>query len=118
MIVTEEFLKMYATPCGNNQYAWKKVHIEALGLTYPIKKGWMELIIGKEITEEQANKYMSINKGVVNNEIKVNARTKSTIEYRWMDMLTHIKKLGGDEMAENFLKEIFEMYAYEKNPLD
>lgn len=30
-----------------------------------------------------------------------------------MDMLNCIKKLGGEEMAEYFLKEIYEMYSYE-----
>jgi len=116
MIVTEEFLKMHASPVGKDgrQFSWKRAHIEALGLSYPHKKGWMELIIGKEITEEQANKYIQVNNGVVNKVVVATARTKSSLEYRWMDMLDCIKKLGGEEMAEDFLKEIFEMYAYEK----
>lgn len=34
--------------------AWTKGQIEALGLKYPLKKGWKEEIIGSEITEENA----------------------------------------------------------------
>lgn len=120
MIVTEEFLKKYATPTGNNgtQFAWKKAHIQALGLKYPTKKGWFSLIVGKEITDEQAKQYIAVNNGRINKNIETRDTIESKLEYRWKMMLTKIKELGGEDMAEDFLKEIDAMYSYEKKVMD
>jgi len=57
MQVTREWLKQYATPCGERRHAWTRRQIEALGVTYPPSKGWTFLVVGREITDEQRQRF-------------------------------------------------------------
>lgn len=45
MIITKEWIKAHTTPAGS----WNRKQIEALGLTYPPRKGWMKRLEGTEI---------------------------------------------------------------------
>ncbi len=45
MIITKEWLNKHKTANG----AWTKRQIEALGLKWPVRKGWQKLVIGREI---------------------------------------------------------------------
>ena len=49
MILTERYIKEHATAKGG----WTKKQIEALGLSWPTEKGWIERLIGTEISETQ-----------------------------------------------------------------
>ncbi len=46
MIITREYLNQHRTKNG----AWTKSQIEALGLEFMPKKGWMKEVIGKELS--------------------------------------------------------------------
>jgi hypothetical protein len=47
--VTDEWLKAYGTDADS----WNKKQLEALGITWPPRKGWKRAMIGTEITEQQ-----------------------------------------------------------------
>jgi hypothetical protein len=50
MKLTQELLMLYRTP----RRSWTKVQLEALGLVrWPPEKGWMQRVLGMELTEEQ-----------------------------------------------------------------
>lgn len=57
MKLTHELLMKYRTPKG----AWRKVQIEALGLTWPPRHGWAKEVVGKELTEEQWQQFTGQN---------------------------------------------------------
>ena len=54
MIITRQFINDNKTRKG----AWTKKQFEALGITYPPRKGWINEMIGKEITPEQAGLFI------------------------------------------------------------
>lgn len=45
MKITKEWLLAHRTTRGS----WTKAQAEILGLTYPLKKGWIQLVINREI---------------------------------------------------------------------
>jgi hypothetical protein len=47
MIITKEWIHAHRTPAG----AWNRKQIEALGLEYPARKGWIGKLVGTEIAE-------------------------------------------------------------------
>jgi hypothetical protein len=49
MIVTLTYIDQHKTENG----AWTRKQIEALGLTWPPKKGWKKRVVGTELTEKQ-----------------------------------------------------------------
>ena len=48
MIITKKWLEKHAIAYG----AWHKNQMDAIGVSWPQKKGWKESVIGKEITLE------------------------------------------------------------------
>ena len=46
MIVSKAWLQAHRTPKG----AWTKAQADILGLDYPLRKGWQQRIINKEIS--------------------------------------------------------------------
>jgi hypothetical protein len=48
MKITRELLLQYS-----NNGAFTRKQLEALGLTWPVKKGWIYAVVGKTITEDQ-----------------------------------------------------------------
>ena len=60
MIITESFLR-HNTPGHTGAVSPTKAQGEILGLTYPLKSGWLNLIIGKTLTKSQAVQFKSLN---------------------------------------------------------
>lgn len=46
-IVTEHWLRKYARPPAG----WSAQQIRALGLRYPLRKGWIDKIVGKKVSD-------------------------------------------------------------------
>ena len=57
MKVTREFIMAHRTQRGS----WTYAQIEALGLECPPRKGWMDLVIGRELTDAQVRPFMKSN---------------------------------------------------------
>lgn len=53
MQVTREFIMAHRTVRG----AWTKVQIEALGLRWPPLQGWIDRVVGQELTDAQAKQF-------------------------------------------------------------
>ena len=56
MKLTHELLMRHRTPKG----AWTKAQMLALGLGWPPKPGWMEEVIGNELSDQQFFKFTGI----------------------------------------------------------
>lgn len=54
--ITESFLNQYKTAKGG----WSAIQLGALGVKWPLVKGWKESLIGKEITHTQACKFIEL----------------------------------------------------------
>ncbi len=61
-MITEKFLRLGAT----NGMAWKNKQIDILGVEK--KKGWMQEVIGKWISDEDASRFLKY-RGKKNNKI-------------------------------------------------
>ena len=70
MKVTREFIMAHRTQRGS----WTYAQIEALGLECPPRKGWMHLVIGRELTDAQARQFMDSNV-----PLKVKARNQPSL---------------------------------------
>ena len=57
MKLTHELLMQYRTPAG----LWRKVQLQALGLSWPPPYGWIKQVVGKEITERQFQQFTGKN---------------------------------------------------------
>lgn len=57
MKLTHELLMQYRTPTG----LWRKVQLQALGLSWPPPNGWIKQVVGKEITERQFQQFTGKN---------------------------------------------------------
>lgn len=53
MHVTREFIMAHRTVRG----AWTKAQIEALGLQWPPLQGWIDSVVGQELTEAQVTQF-------------------------------------------------------------
>lgn len=49
MKLTYQLLMQYRTPKG----AWTRRQIEALGIAWPPTAGWIDRVMGKELSDEQ-----------------------------------------------------------------
>ena len=54
MKITERLIQEHKSWRGG----WKRRQIEALGLEWPLHKGWIARAEGKEVTEEQFNQFI------------------------------------------------------------
>ncbi len=55
MQLTREYIMKHRTARG----AWTRAQIEALGLEWPPRKGWIDTVIGRELTEAQARQFQN-----------------------------------------------------------
>ena len=53
MKLNYQLLMQYRTPKG----AWTRVQIEALGIAWPPTTGWIDRVMGKELTDEQFRQF-------------------------------------------------------------
>lgn len=53
MQITREWIMAHRTPYG----AWTRYQIEALGLKWPMKEGWIARLVGKELSDEKARQF-------------------------------------------------------------
>lgn len=51
--ITKQWLQNNKTPNGG----YNRKQIESIGLTWPVRKGWQELLIGAQITQEQKQQF-------------------------------------------------------------
>lgn len=54
--ITEEFL----TAGKSDRGSWSKAQLEVLGVNYPLRSGWKETIIGREIDRQVAAKFIAL----------------------------------------------------------
>ena len=54
MRITRTFIEKGVSDRGG----WNKPQVLALGLTWPLEQGWMESVIGREISDENARTFM------------------------------------------------------------
>ena len=55
MLLTRDFLKSNCTSKGG----YTKYQLELIGVSWPPAKGWPKQVIGKEISEETAQKFVA-----------------------------------------------------------
>ena len=55
MKVTRQFIMDNRTPRG----AWTQAQIEALGIAWPPRTGWIDEVIGHEMTEMQVRQFQN-----------------------------------------------------------
>ena len=60
MIITESFLR-HNTPGNVSAVCPNKAQAEIIGLTYPLKSGWVNQLIGKKLTKSQVIHFKSLN---------------------------------------------------------
>jgi hypothetical protein len=53
MIITKQFFLDNST----ENKAWTSAQVKILGLDFPLKAGWQNKLIGKEISDEEAKKF-------------------------------------------------------------
>ena len=53
MIVTREWIHAHKTVRGG----WTKRQFAALGVTWPLKHGWLEMVVGLQISDEQVRAF-------------------------------------------------------------
>lgn len=53
MIVTKEWILGNQTPKGS----WNAKQLKCLGIDWPAKKGWINRVVGNEITYDEAQKF-------------------------------------------------------------
>lgn len=54
MILTKKFIMEHRTERGG----WTKFQLKAVGITWPAYKGWIDDVIGKEISEVEARRFI------------------------------------------------------------
>lgn len=52
-VVTRDWVFEHRTKAG----AWTRVQIEALGLRWPPRQGWINKVVGKRLTDEGAARF-------------------------------------------------------------
>ena len=57
MKLTHDILMQYRTPAG----LWRKVQLQALGLSWPPDHGWIKRVVGMELTERQFQQFTGHN---------------------------------------------------------
>ncbi len=57
MQLTREYIMKHRTARG----AWTRAQIEALGLEWPPLQGWIDSVVGQNITEAQARQFENNN---------------------------------------------------------
>lgn len=61
MKITRNFINKGASyQEGHNYSGWNSEQIKILGLNFPLKKGWISSVLGKEISEEEAKKFIEL----------------------------------------------------------
>jgi len=71
--ITKEFIDQGKTGVGG----WKKEQITILGLEWPLRKGWQYEVIGSIISQEEADRFLSLKEY---NTGTTTTTTKVTIE--------------------------------------
>lgn len=56
MKITDEFIKQGMSGNGG----WNKPQLESLGVSWPPKAGWKRRLVGKEISQEQADNFLRL----------------------------------------------------------
>ena len=89
MIITKEFINQGKNRCAGIT----SVQIKLLGASYPVMKGWEKKILGKEISTEDAEMYLSF-KGVnaIQASKKVNYKKKQK-RIQNLDMTSYSKPI-------------------------
>lgn len=90
--VTADYIHKHKTPRG----AWTRAQIEALGLDWPATQGWIDRLVGTEISFEQCQSFE-----VGKHQKKKQGTLRSDIMYR-------VKRLSLAELKliEGFLDSI------------
>lgn len=103
MVVTEEWLRSNM----NGGIGVSAKQIKALGLSYPPKKGWLRGMIGKEITDRQAEDFVNGRSA----KTKVSEGADGVMRDS-VDVFRHIKGLPFDE----FMRSPLVAYGFMKSP--
>lgn len=96
-VLTKEYIHKHKTKRG----AWTKVQIEALGLSWPPRQGWINELIGTTVTPDQACTF----------ENGKNSRASPKKESQW-DLGKKIIK-NVDKLTDNQLTRLYEFIRQE-----
>lgn len=89
VLITKEYIHKHRTPKG----AWTKVQIEALGLQWPTKSGWINNLVGEVITPDQARRFEE------GKTIRAK-RPKTDADEAFKYMMKHIDRLGIEKLIK------------------
>ena len=89
--VTKEFLNDNRTVNG----AWTRAQLQAVGVRWPLKSGWMDRIVGTEISDAQAEEFI-LASGIYSNSkfAKRKARQRENRRQRKTDAAKSRQKGG------------------------
>lgn len=76
MIITKEFLMEHRTIYN----AWTKKQTSVLGLTWPLKAGWINQVIGNELNEDQVNFFIQGKNDYCKSTLKKKAKLLRRLE--------------------------------------
>lgn len=61
MKITWEWLSSGGTPSGETGFAWNAKQLALLGIKWPPKRGWVNLVLGREIDDKMAARFITLN---------------------------------------------------------
>ena len=85
--VTKDWIHKHKTPRG----AWTKAQIEALGLEWPARQGWISQISGELISNQQARMF---EEGKT-----VKAKSKKSVNAAYKALMTDFDSLNADQVC-------------------
>lgn len=83
MIITRDYLLAHRT----KKKSWTKAQFDILGLNYPPINGWMIMVKGKEITDEEAQRFEDAKHEISDNKL---ARIKREIRMFNAETIAHL----------------------------
>jgi hypothetical protein len=103
VLITREYINKHKTPRG----AWTRAQIEALGIEWPAKQGWISRLDGEVITSDQARRFEEGNK------IRAK-RPKSDCDEAFKFMMKHIDQLGIEKLIKLKTTAVYHIHRISK----
>ena len=88
MVITKEYLLNNRTKKGG----FTKAQLKALDIKWPPRQGWMDILIGSEISEEMRSKF-EISKQILIRPNKKKPDDHNAIERKLIELIDYIESL-------------------------
>ena len=99
MIITRQWIMDNRTKAG----AWTKVQLNALGVSWPASKGWMQMVEGNLLTDELAERFVN-GKNITAKVTKMETMTDDGRAFSASQtMLLYIKTLTDNRIKKVYL---------------